>query len=626
MDDNSFDLIKIKRRRKEQSLLSHKYASDNNIKKPKRHHLTSITLKTFKFENALMHIRNENVSKTKTPITLSSFMIKKIKYILSRDREKYSQEFNQNYNKMFIYNLLIKEKNILKTKYIEALCCYESKEILLHYYSITESRIMIFYLASLFNKFSIIYPSYLPNETIYYIMMNYLASKEEYIERTEQNQKEYLLRKKLNKFNLVNSDVDRDDTKFFNSLLSDSSDLSINYKYKLNLYTSNKNALNYFECENSVESFKNINTLIDRISKAEKTSGKKDSKKESKKNITKVNVQNENIDTNSAVQNRPIKILNFQENLKLHKNSDITNRCSVISETKEYESKEGIISTDRNKGSDENKKNNNEDRIITTTSNEDNKIKRQFKSGELFLLDSLRKKLSNKERLRNSISKIIDQCTNNEKTESKKNINIFKTKKHKTNEKIELDCDNNKNVALSPSGNADLKDLKFFPSNDFHHSRNKLINNNYYHHSNIGIYYSSVFNHKQKNFLKTEKSNKERIMPNVNYLTKNKNITIDNKKNKNSKIYIKNNNSTNRSQEQFKLILKSPKNSEKTINRSNKELSSRNKKFQLGYIDPNKGFPLFYINTSSTIEKNIHENHRRLYTFNNYRVKRLPIS
>ena len=632
MDDNSLTHIKIKRRKKEQSIIGERhYTLDNNIKKLNRRHFTTISLKTFKISNPLITFNIKNLSKEKKSKFKNSFIFQKIKYILANNRDKYLKEFNRNYNKMFVHNLLVKEKNIIKTKYIEALCCCESKEILLHYYSKKESKIMLLYLTSLFNKFTIIYPNYSQNETICHIMMNYLENKDKFIQRTEQNQKEYLLKENLIKFHSIHSKLNKDDTKFFNSSLSDSSDSTFNYKYKLNLFSSNKGALNYFECENSTESLNNINTLIEHISTSEKISEEINRKK----NMIKVKSQNGTIDTNSTNKNEPIKIKNVQKNLKLIKNSIIANRRhSVASEINLLKNKHGVLITTNNQHLIDDKKNkinkiktNNIDEGNKLKKRDGNKVRKRFKSSELFILESIRKKVSNKETLKNSIFKLIYLYKNNEKTEANKNIKNFKYKNHKSYTNLKFDINNNKNVTISTSGNSDIKYLESFKRNDFQFNRNSLTNNNYYNHPKISYCFSDIFNKNKNKNLRIEKVNKERMESNLNYLLKNNDLNFNHKKNENkkSKIFYSYNSFNRRNKKKIKLNINIPKNSKITYNKSNKELIKRNEKFLFENTDSNKCLPFSYTNKATSTEKKIYDNNQRLNTINTYRKNRFLI-
>jgi hypothetical protein len=121
-------------------------------------------------------------------------------YILLKIKHYYSKKVPSNYYKMVISNLLSPKQNRLKIKYTELLNLIDTKELLSNYFLLKESKIKVSYLTKLFANNIRIFPNYILNEKIYYIMSNYLIQKERLIKRIENNTRINVLKEKLLKY------------------------------------------------------------------------------------------------------------------------------------------------------------------------------------------------------------------------------------------------------------------------------------------------------------------------------------------------------------------------------------------------------------------------------------------
>jgi hypothetical protein len=189
-------------------------------------------------------------------------------YILLKIKHYYSKKVPSNYYKMVISNLLSPKQNRLKIKYTELLNLIDTKELLSNYFLLKESKIKVSYLTKLFANNIRIFPNYILNEKIYYIMSNYLIQKERLIKRIENNTRINVLKEKLLKY--MNKEKESEEIEitknkkaFAIGSFSDSGKLDL--EENLNNINVNNNSFDYSFGESN-DSINKVKNLINDIS------------------------------------------------------------------------------------------------------------------------------------------------------------------------------------------------------------------------------------------------------------------------------------------------------------------------------------------------------------------------
>ena len=237
--------------------------------------------------------------------------------IIYKSIKNYAKNIRYNYYVMLISNLITNRPNVIKYKYIELLNVIETKELLSHYYNKYESKFKLVYLTKLISRNTRVFPNYLKNQKIYYIMINYIIKKENMILNAEKNFKISKLKAQLLKY------INKDKKKFSThekAIESFTDTDSINLENKL--FDIN-NSISYSSSSDNDDTINKVQNLIDDMSillnKCENNQTnksiivKKSSKriKKIKKNIVKFKSKD--------FESKTLKDLKEKEDYKKHK-------------------------------------------------------------------------------------------------------------------------------------------------------------------------------------------------------------------------------------------------------------------------------------------------------------------
>lgn len=468
---------------------------------------------------------------------------RKARNILEKNRGKYSNQVLNNYYKMIISNLRNEKSHRIRLQFSERILETNHEEILLKYYILKKSCIILRTITKTSSNNIKFFPNYFINENVFYIMEKLMIKKEKLIVRTkkEKNMNFYSKNKgKFDRFQEISNKIIETFTENSNNI-----DLTNNLK-NLNDDSSSYSLKNISKSRSSTKIRKLISELNINLERNKKTN-KKIYKNMVKISIKKYDSQNEEkcnlnsktmksfskpiiFDQNKIVQklyseNYTSKNVDKKNNnkLELDKNNIYFKTLSNIRNSKNFL----LLDSETNKNISSRKNLYFPDikpiNIFSYKSREfEKKYSQNFLSTKLFLFNYFKRKNSqNKKKIKNVI---INSIKDYESLKNKKIISILKAKEKKLIKQFVLSSSRkklNKNFVQNDGFTTEIKSIK-----DILNKQKKIEEKT----SHLNIkeekdYLLSVLLYYNRNDFKYNNSisMKERIKLNIDKLMKNKN-------------------------------------------------------------------------------------------------------